>query len=75
MIVTNPEMVPTMMIIPTATGQTFTGPSGTIAVVRLPLVTTAQDHRNLVRGTTPRDGRIIDLLRVRHRGTKIVVIP
>jgi hypothetical protein len=74
-IVINLEVGPTMTIIPTATGQTFTGPSSTIAVVRLPLVTTAQDHRNLVSGTTPLDGSTSDLLRVHHRGTKIDVIP
>ncbi|KAG6377436.1 hypothetical protein JVT61DRAFT_15240 [Boletus reticuloceps] len=73
-IVTNLEMVPIMMTILTATGQTFTDLSGTLAVVRLPLVMTAQDHRN-VSGTTPLDGSISDLLRVHHRGTKIVVIP
>lgn len=67
------ETVDTMTIIPTATGQTFT--DLTITVARLLLVTTAQDHQNLVCGTTPLDGHINDLLRVHHRGIKIVAIP
>lgn len=76
MIVTNLETLPIMITIPIATGrQMFTGLSGTIAVVHLPLVTTVQDHRNLVNGTTSLDGNINDLLRVHHRGTKAVVIP
>ena len=75
MIVTSLEVVHTMTIIPTATGPTCTGPSGTIAAVRLPPVMTVQDNRNLVSGTTPLDGHISDFLLVHHRGTKIVVIP
>lgn len=74
-IVTNLEVVHTMTIIPTVTGQTFTGPRDTIVVVHLPLVMTVQDSRNRVSGTTPLDGRTSDFLRVHHRGTKIVVTP